>query len=159
MTLGFSQKVHECEFINISMESNEVKVENSNVSGGEDTPTNTNITLNSLVLLVRIDVDGRPIEPEVLTEAAFKELCTCTNSTHRPHTVEILSPFEICLTYEQGIVLGRVAGELMAIKSWMDLHVLIRVVITDRSKVDAIMKARQDYRQNQKKKEGPKRYT
>ena len=88
-----------------------------------------------------------------MIEAAFKELSMYTNSAHRPHTVEILSSYELCLTYEQGIVLGHVAGELMAIESWMDLSVLITVVIIDRSKVDAIVKARQDYRQNQRKKE------
>ena len=84
------------------------------------------------------------MEPEILTEAAFKELCMYTNSAHKPYAVEILSPYELCLTYEQGIALGRIAGELMAIKSWMDLPILITVVIIDRSKVDAIVKARQD---------------
>ena len=49
--------------------------------------------------------------------------------------------------------MGWVAGELMAIESWMDLPVVITVVIIDRPKVYAIVKARQDYRQNQKKKE------
>ena len=59
------------------MASNEVNVENSNVSGSEDPPTDTNITLNSLVLLVRIKhVEGRPMEPEMLTEAALR------NSVH-----------------------------------------------------------------------------
>ena len=49
-----------------------------------------------MVLLVRVEhVNGRPIEPEVLTEAAFKELCTYTNSSHTPHAVEILNPHEI----------------------------------------------------------------
>ena len=72
---------------------------------------------------------------------------------HKPQAVEILGPHELCLTYEQGIVLGHVAGELMAIESWMDLPILITVVIIERSKVDAIVKARQDYRQNQKKEE------
>ena len=87
------------------------------MSGSEDTPTDTNITLNSLVLLVRIEhVDGRPIEPEILTVAAFKELCTYTNSAHKPDAVEILSPHELCLTYEQEIVLGCVASEWMAIE-------------------------------------------
>ena len=85
------------------MVSNNVNVENSNVSGSEDIPADTNITLNSMILLVRIEhVDGSPIELEILTEAAFKELCMYTNSSHKPHAVEILSPHELCLTYEQG---------------------------------------------------------
>ena len=73
------------------MASNEVNVENSNVSGSEDVNTDTNPALNSLVLLVRIEhVDGRPIEPEILTEAAIKELFTNTNPAHKPHAVEIV---------------------------------------------------------------------
>ena len=139
------------------MASNEVNMVNSNVSGSDDINTDTNPMLNSLVLLVRIEhVDRRPIEPEILTEAAFKELCTSTNPAHRPHVVEILSPYELCLTYEQGVVLGRVAGELMAIESWMDLPVLITVFIIDRSKVDTIVKVRQCYRQSQKQREKTK---
>ena len=118
------------------MMSNEVNTENSNVSGSEDTYTDTNATLNPMVLLVRVEhVDGRPIEPKILTEATFKELCTYTNPSHTPHAVEILRLHEICLTYEQGITLGHVAGELMAIDSWMNFPILVTVVIIKRSKM------------------------
>ena len=65
-----------------------------------------------MVLLVRIEhVHGRPIEPEILTEATFCELCLCTNSSYEPYAVEVLSPHEICITYRQGVSLGQVAGE------------------------------------------------
>ena len=83
------------------MASNEVNAGNSNTSGSEDSYTNTNVMLNPMVLLVRVKhIDGRPIEPEILTEAAFEELCSYTNPSHTPHTVEILSLHEICLTYK-----------------------------------------------------------
>ena len=52
--------------------------------------------------------------------------------------------------------MGRVAGELMATESWMDLPILITVVIIDRSKVYTIVKARQCYRQSQKQREKTK---
>ena len=82
---------------NISMASNEVNVGNSNMSGSDDTYADTNVMLNPTVLLVRVEhIDGRPIEPEILTEAAFKDLCNYTNSSHTAHAVEILSPHEIC---------------------------------------------------------------
>ena len=126
------------------MASNKVNAENSNVSESDDTLTDTNVMLNPMVLLVRVEhVDGRPIEPEILTEAAFKELCTYTNPSHTPHAVEILSLHEICLTYQQGINLVHVAGELIAIESWMDFPILVTVVIIKRSKVDANVEARQ----------------
>ena len=136
------------------MASNEVNAENSNVSGSEDTYTDTNVMLNPMVLLVRVKhVDGRPKEPEILKEAAFKKLCTHTNPSHTPHAVEILSLHEICLTYKQGITLGHVAGELMAIEPWVDFPILVAIVIIKRSKVDAIVEARQKHRQIQKEKE------
>ena len=65
------------------MASNEVNVENSNVSGSEDIYTDTNIVLNSVVLLVMVEhVDGRPIEPEILTETAINSVPVLTHHTH-----------------------------------------------------------------------------
>ena len=49
--------------------------------------------------------------------------------------------------------MGQVAGELMAIESWMDFPILVTVVIIKRSKVDAIVEARQKHRQVQNERE------
>ena len=76
-----------------------------------------------------------------------------TNPVHIPHAVEILSPHEVCLTYQQGIILGHVAGELMAVESWMDFPILVTVVIMKRSKVDEIVEARQKHRELQRERE------
>ena len=138
------------------MASKETIAENSNASESDET-TNLepleSVQLNKMVLLVQIEhVDGRPIEPEILTEATFKELCQYTNPNHEPYAVEILGPHELCLTYKQGVTLGQVAGELMAIESWMDFPILVTVVIIKRSKVDAIISTRQKHRQILKEK-------
>ena len=91
--------------------------------------------------------------PDVLTESTFRELCQCINSSYEPHAIEILSPYEICITYRHGVSLGQVAGELMVIESWGDLPILVTMVIIKRSKVDAIVEARQKYRKEQKDRE------
>ena len=57
------------------------------------------------------------------------------------------------MTYERGMELGQVAGELMAIESWMDFPILIMVVIITRSKVHDNVEARQKYRQIQRERE------
>ena len=131
------------------MASREVNVENTNVSGSDEiTELDSLAAVGPLFLLVRIEhVDGQPVEPEVLMEASFKDLCAHTNPVHTPSAVEILSPHELCLTYKKRVELGRIAGELMAIKTWMDFPILIMVVIITRCKVDNIVKARQKYRQ------------
>ena len=113
-------KFDTCVYSNTSMASSEVNVENTNASD-EITDLDSSTTVNPLVLLVRIEhVDGRPIESEILTETSFRELCAHTNPVHIPNTVEILSPYELCLTYGKGTVLGQVAGELMALnRGWI----------------------------------------
>ena len=134
------------------MASNEVNVKNSNVSGSDEILSSDSVvTLNSMVLLVRVEhVNGWATEPGIFTETSFRELCAHTSPVHIPHAVEILSPHEVCLTYQQGIILGHIAGELMAVKSWMDFPILFTVVIMKRSKVDEIVEARQKHRELQK---------
>ena len=99
------------------MASNEVNIKNSNRSGSDEIlGSDSVVTLNSIVLLVRVEhVDGQPIEPGIFIEASLRELWAHTNPVHIPHAVEILSPQEVCLTYQQGIILGYIAGELMAL--------------------------------------------
>ena len=102
------------------MASNEITGENSNASGGDDhfSEVDELVPVNPMVLLVRIEyVNGRPIEPEILMETTFCELCLYVNSSYEPYAVEILSLHEICITYRQGVLLGQVAGELMLIES------------------------------------------
>ena len=82
------------------------------------------------------------MEPEILTSDTFCDLCIQANPEHEPHAVEILSPYKICVSYREGIVLGHVAGELMAVESWMDFPVLITVVIIKQMKVNEIIIAR-----------------
>ena len=138
------------------MASNDITGENSNASGGDNNSSETNETvqINSMVLLVRIKhIDGRPVGPDVLTESTFRELCQCIHSSYEPYAIEILSPHEICITYRHGVSLGQVAGELMAIESWGDLPILVTMVIIKRSKVDAIVEARQKYRKEQNNRE------
>ena len=84
------------------MASNKITGENSNTSGGGQSfsEVDETVLINPMVLLVRIEhVDGRPIEPEILTETTFCELYLYRNSSYEPYAVEILSPHEICITY------------------------------------------------------------
>ena len=141
------------------MASKEVNIKNSNVSGSDEIlGSDSMVTLNSMVLLVRAEhVDSWPIEPGIFTETSFRELCVHTNPVHISHAVEILSPHEVCLTHQQGIILGHIAGELMAVKFWMDFPILITVVIMKRYKVDEIVEARQKHRELQTEREQKER--
>ena len=83
----------------ISMASNKTIGENSNTSRSDNySETNDEVQVNPMVLLVRIEhIDGRPIEPDILTETTFRELCQFANPNHEPFAIEILSPHEVCI--------------------------------------------------------------
>ena len=116
---------------------------NTNPQGNDETPDLNEVSINEMVLLVQIKhVDGRPMKPEILTTNTFPDLCIQTNPEHESHVVKILSPYKICASYREGIVLDQVAGELMAVESWMDFPVLITVVIIKQTKVNEIVIAR-----------------
>ena len=69
---------------------------NTNPQGNDETPDSNEVSINDMVLLVQIEhVDGRPMEPELLTTDTFCDLCIQTNPEHEPHVVKILSPYEI----------------------------------------------------------------
>ena len=55
----FSNRYLHVDIQNISMASDEVNTENSNVSGSEQIYTNTNVPLNPMVLLVRVKHTNR----------------------------------------------------------------------------------------------------
>ena len=139
------------------MASNETNEENSNASGGDgnlNSETLGTVQVNPMVLLARIKhIDEQPVESEILTEATSRELCRYANLSYEPYAIELLSPHEICITYRQGVSLGQVAGELMAIESWRNFPILVTVVIINRLKVDAIVEARQKYRKEQRDQE------
>ena len=112
---------------------------NTNPQGNDETLHSSEVLINEMVLLVQIKhVDGRPMEPELFTSDSFCDLCIQANPEHEPHAVKILSPFKIYVSYREGIVLGHVAGELMAVESLMDFPVLITVVIIKQIKVNKI---------------------
>ena len=71
------------------MASNENIGENSKASESNNySKTNDEVQDNPMVLLVRIKhVDGRPIEPEILTETTFRELCQFANLNHEPFAI------------------------------------------------------------------------
>ena len=128
------------------MASNDANL-NTNSQENDETLDSSEIPINEMVLLVQIKhVNGRPMEPEILTSNTFHDLCIQANPEHEPHAVEILSPYQICVSYREGIVLGHVVGEHMAVESWMDFLVLITVVIIKQMKVNEIIIARHKLR-------------
>ena len=110
--------------------------------------------LHKLVLLVRIcRYEEEPIDPELFPQNKIRELCSSTKSHYDPFDVEVMSEYEACLTFKREVTLGMVVGELMSIKDWMGVPVVITVLILGRNKIGAILEARERHRQTVRQKE------
>ena len=110
--------------------------------------------LHKLVLLVQIcRYEQEPIGPELFTQGRIRELCNSTKSHYDPFDIELMSEYEACLTFKRDVTLGMVAGELMSIKDWMGVPVVITVLILGRDKIGAILEARERHRQIVRQKE------
>ena len=106
------------------------------------------------MLLVRIcRYEEEPIDPELFTQNKIRELCNSTKSHYDPFDVEVMSEYEACSTFKREVTLGMVAGELMSIKDWMGVPVVITVLILGRNKIGAILEARERHRQTVRQKE------
>ena len=79
---------------------------NTNPQRNDETPDSDEVSINEMVLLVQIEhINRRPMEPKILTADTLCDLCIQTNPKHEPHVVKILSPYKICVSYREGIVL------------------------------------------------------
>ena len=95
---------------------------------------------------------GEAVEPELFTQGKIRELCLSSRGHHDPYEIEILSNHEACLTFKESVTLGLAAGDLMSVEDWMGIPVVITVIILERSKVRAIVEARERHRQSLKEK-------
>ena len=109
--------------------------------------------LHKLVLLMRVsNYEGEAVEPELFTQGKIRELCLSSRGHHDPYEIEILSNHEACLTFKESVTLALAAGDLMSVEDWMGIPVVIMVIILGRSKVRAIVEARERHRQSLKEK-------
>ena len=107
--------------------------------------------LYKLVLLMCVsNYEGEAVEPELFTQCRIRELCLSSRGHHDPYEIEILSNHEACLTFKESVTLDLAAGDLMALEDWMGIPVVITVIILGRSKVRAIVEARERHRQSLK---------
>ena len=92
------------------------------------------------------------MEPELFTQSKIQELCLSSRGHYDPHEIEILSNHEVCLTFKKNVMLGLVVGDLMLVEDWLGVPIVITVIILGRTKIRAILDARERHKQSLKEK-------
>ena len=104
--------------------------------------------LHKLVLLMRVcTYEGGAVNPELFTRSNIRELCLGCKGYYDPYDIEIMSSYEVCLTFKKEVTPGLVAGDLMSVENWIGVSVMVTVVILSKNKVRAILEARERHRQ------------
>ena len=83
-------------------------------------------------------------------QSKIRELCLSFRGHCDPYEIEILSDHEACLTFKKDVMLGLAVGDLMSVEDWMGVPIVITVIILGRSKIQAILDARERHRQSLK---------
>ena len=109
--------------------------------------------LHKLVLLMCVsNYEEKAVEPELFRQRKIRELCLSSRGHYDPYEIEILSDHEACLAFKKNVMLGLALGDLMSVEDWMGVPIVITVIILGRSKIQAILDARERHRQSLKEK-------
>ena len=58
--------------------------------------------------------------------------------------MELLSPYEVSISYREGVVIAVVAGRLMNAAIWNEIPLVVSCTLVPRERMDAIVKAREN---------------
>ena len=64
----------------------------------------------------------------------------------QPYHIELLSSYEACVSYREGVVIAVVAGRLMNAATWNDIPLVVSCTLVPRMRMNAIVKAHENIR-------------
>ena len=92
------------------------EIEDGHGSSSEFESISSSPKLHKLVLLMRVcTYKGGAVDPKLFTRSNIRELCSGCKGHYDPYNIEIMSNHEVCLTFKKEVILGLVAGDLMAV--------------------------------------------
>ena len=64
----------------------------------------------------------------------------------QPYHIELLSSYEACISYREGVVIAVVAGRLMNATAWNEIPLVVSCTLVPKERMSAIVKARENVR-------------
>ena len=105
-----------------------------------DVPTST------IKVLMRIEkVNGDPLPESLMNPQELNVFCV-QYVGEQPYHIELLSSYEACFSYREGVVVAVVAGRLMNTAAWNEIPLLVSCALVPRERMGAIVKACENVR-------------
>ena len=88
-------------------------------------------------------VNGDPLPESLMNPQQLNVFCV-QYVGEQPYHVELLSPYEVSISYSEGVVIAVVAGRLMNAAIWDEIPLVVSCTLVPRERMSAIVKAREN---------------
>ena len=97
--------------------------------------------ISTIKVLMRIEkVNGDPLPESLMNPQQLNVFCV-QYVGEQPYHVELLSPYEVSISYREGVMIAVVAGRLMNAAIWNEIPLVVSCTLVSRERMDAIVKA------------------
>ena len=114
----------------------------------EETDYNSvsDVPISVLKVLMRIDkVNGEPLPESLMNPQQLNIFCV-QYAGEQPYHIELLSSYDACISYREGVVIAAVAGRLMNATAWNEIPLVISCTLVSKERISAIVKACENIR-------------
>ena len=108
----------------------------------EETDYNSvlDVPISMLKVLMRIEkVNGDPLPESLMNPQQLNVFCV-QYVGEQPYHIELLSSYEACISYREGVVIAVVAGRLMNATAWNEIPLVVSCTLVPRERMSAIVK-------------------
>ena len=125
------------------MASNEIKEGSATERvAQEETDYNSvsDVPILVLKILMRIKkVNGEPVPESLMNPQQLNIFCV-QYAGEQPYHIELLSSYEACISYREGVVIAVVAGRLMNATAWNEIPLVVSCTLVPKERMSAIVK-------------------
>ena len=90
-------------------------------------------------------VNGDPLPESLMNPQQLNVFCV-QYVGEQPYYIELLSSYEACISYREGVVIAVVAGRLMNATAWNEIPLVVSCTLVPRERMSAIVKAHKNVR-------------
>ena len=87
--------------------------------------------------------NGDPL-PESLMNPQQLNIFYVQYARKQPYHIQLLSSYEACISYREGVVIAVVAGRLMNATAWNEIPLVVSCTLVPKERMSAIVKAHEN---------------
>ena len=104
----------------------------------------SDVPISTINVLMRIEKEnGNPLPESLMNPQQLNVFCV-RYAGEQPYHIELLSSYEACISYKEGVMKAVVAGRLMNAAAWNKIPLVVSCALVPTERISAIIKAREN---------------